>query len=178
NVTNLNRDLTNKINSNLDVAKSFATDIAVAKANLAREQAIASADGKITEEERKRIQQAQENLNTAIAKATEAETKAKSYADTKKQEAINTANSNTTNVINNLQIGDRNLAFKTDSESVQVGNNSINQTNFMYRLNIKELRGKEVTISFEWEVEGNNISGSFYTQLSNSPWNSFSDTIQ
>ncbi len=178
NVSNINRDLTSKINSNLDTAKSFAMDIAIAKANLAKEQAIASADGKITAEEQKRIQQAQDNLNTAISKATEAETKAKSYADVKKQEAINSANNNTTNVINNLQIGDRNLAFKTDSESVQVGNNSINQTNFMYRLNTKELRGKEVTISFEWEVEGNNISGSFYTQLSNSPWNSFSDTIQ
>ena len=52
NVSNINRDLISKINSNLAVAKSFATDIAIAKANLAREQAIASADGKITEEER------------------------------------------------------------------------------------------------------------------------------
>lgn len=52
NVSNINRDLISKINSNLAVAKNFATDIAIAKANLAREQAIASADGKITEEER------------------------------------------------------------------------------------------------------------------------------
>ncbi|MDU1597970.1 MAG: hypothetical protein E6862_16565, partial [Clostridium perfringens] len=78
--------------------------------NLAKEQAIASADGKITAEEQKRIQQAQANLNTAIAKATEAETKAKSYADVKKQEAINSANNNTTNAINNLDIGIYNLA--------------------------------------------------------------------
>lgn len=110
NVSNINRDLTSKINSNLDAAKTFATDIAIAKANLAKEQAIASADGKITAEEQKRIQQAQANLNTAIAKATEAETKAKSYADVKKQEAINSANNNTTNAINNLDIGIYNLA--------------------------------------------------------------------
>ncbi|MGU8399440.1 hypothetical protein ACV31O_05690 [Clostridium perfringens] len=90
NVSNINRDLISKINSNLAVAKSFATDIAIAKANLAREQAIASADGKITEEERKRIQQAQENLDTAIARADKA-----------KQDAINAANTDATNKANN-----------------------------------------------------------------------------
>ncbi|MGU9101141.1 phage tail spike protein [Clostridium perfringens] len=90
NVSNINRDLISKINSNLAVAKSFATDIAIAKANLAREQAIASADGKITEEERKRIQQAQENLDTAIARADKA-----------KQYAINAASTDATNKANN-----------------------------------------------------------------------------
>ena len=90
NVSNINRDLISKINSNLAVAKNFATDIAIAKANLAREQAIASADGKITEEERKRIQQAQENLDTAIARADKA-----------KQDAINAASTDATNKANN-----------------------------------------------------------------------------
>ena len=41
------------------------------------------------------------NLNTAIAKATEAETKAKSYADSKKQEAINSANTHADSVAAN-----------------------------------------------------------------------------
>ncbi|HHD2604209.1 hypothetical protein ACV3R5_05995 [Clostridium perfringens] len=90
NVSNINRDLTSKINSNLDAAKNFATDIAIAKANLAKEQAIASADGKITTEEQKRIQQAQENLNTAIARADKA-----------KQDAINVASTDATNKANN-----------------------------------------------------------------------------
>lgn len=90
NVSNINRDLTSKINSNLDAAKSFATDIAIAKANLAKEQAIANADGKITAEEQKRIQQAQTNLNTAIARADKA-----------KQDAINTASTDATNKANN-----------------------------------------------------------------------------
>ncbi|WP_394895762.1 hypothetical protein [Clostridium perfringens] len=90
NVSNINRDLTSKINSNLAVAKNFATDIAIAKANLAKEQAIASADGKITTEEQKRIQQAQENLNTAIARADKA-----------KQDAINVASTDATNKANN-----------------------------------------------------------------------------
>lgn len=43
NVSNLNRDLTNKINSNLDVAKNFATDIATNKANAAKQEAISNA---------------------------------------------------------------------------------------------------------------------------------------
>lgn len=90
NVSNINRDLTSKINSNLDTAKSFATDIAIAKANLAKEQAIANADGKITEEERKRIAEAKKNLDTAIARADKA-----------KQDAINTASTDATNKANN-----------------------------------------------------------------------------
>ncbi|WP_415330901.1 hypothetical protein [Clostridium perfringens] len=90
NVSNINRDLTSKINSNLDAAKSFATDIAIAKANLAKTEAIANADGKISAEEQKRIQQAQENLNTAIARADKA-----------KQDAINTASTDATNKANN-----------------------------------------------------------------------------
>ncbi|EOU1688222.1 phage tail protein [Clostridium perfringens] len=104
NVSNINRDLTSKINSNLDVAKNFATDIAIAKANLAKEQAIASADGKITDEEQKRIQQAQENLNTAISKADKAKqdaiNEANRVAELKKQEAINSANSHADNKAN------------------------------------------------------------------------------
>ncbi len=70
--------------------KAYSDDVAKAKADLAQANAIASADGKITEEERKRIQQAQENLNTAIARADKA-----------KQEAINTASSDATNKANN-----------------------------------------------------------------------------
>ena len=114
------------------------------------------------------------NLDAAKSFATDI---AIAKANTAKQEAINTANSNTTNVINNLQIGDRNLAFKTDSESVQVGNNTVNQTQSMYGLNIEELKGKKITISFDWSVDGENISGTFYTQLNNTPWTNFTDTV-
>lgn len=114
------------------------------------------------------------NLDVAKNFATDVAT---NKANTAKQEAINTANSNTTNVINNLQIGDRNLAFKTDSESVQVGNNTVNQTQSMYGLNIEELKGKKITISFDWSVDGENISGTFYTQLNNTPWTNFTDTV-
>ncbi|HAT4337856.1 TPA: hypothetical protein I9094_000043 [Clostridium perfringens] len=77
--------------------KKYSDDVAKAKADLAQANAIANADGKITEEERKRIQQAQENLNTAIAKADKAKqdaiTEANRVAELKKQEAIRSANS-------------------------------------------------------------------------------------
>ncbi|HII4481133.1 TPA: phage tail spike protein [Clostridium perfringens] len=43
NVSNINRDLTSKINSNLDAAKNFATDIATNKANTAKQEAINNA---------------------------------------------------------------------------------------------------------------------------------------
>ncbi|XZI40492.1 phage tail protein (plasmid) [Clostridium perfringens] len=152
NVSNINRDLTSKINSNLDAAKNFATDIAIAKANLAKEQAIANADGKITAEEQKRIQQAQANLNTAIAKATEAETKAKSYADIKKQEAINSANNNTNNAINNIKIGGRNYGLNT---------NVMQQDpyNITFSKDLVFEKGKTYTISMDFDVE-NLVKGS------------------
>ncbi|HAT4254570.1 TPA: hypothetical protein I9065_000925 [Clostridium perfringens] len=94
-----------------------------------------------------------------------------------KEEAINSANSNTTNAINAIEIGERNLAFKTASESIQIGNNTVNQTQSMYELNIEELKGKKITISFDWSVDGENISGTFYTQLNNTPWTNFTDTV-
>lgn len=74
----------------LEDLKKYSDDVAKAKSDLAKTEAIANADGKITEEERKRIQQAQENLNLAIAKAEKA-----------KQDAINTASTDATNKANN-----------------------------------------------------------------------------
>ncbi|EDT14111.1 phage tail spike protein [Clostridium perfringens] len=72
-------------------AEKYANDVAIAKAELAKQQSKAYADGVVTEEEKKRIKQAEDNLNTAIAKANEAENKAREYADAKKIEAINKA---------------------------------------------------------------------------------------
>ncbi|WP_283701029.1 carbohydrate binding domain-containing protein [Clostridium perfringens] len=77
--------------------KAYSDDVAKAKADLAQANAIANADGKITTEEQKRIQQAQENLNIAISKADKAKQdailEANSIAELKKQEAINSSNS-------------------------------------------------------------------------------------
>ncbi|HBI7012463.1 TPA: hypothetical protein K8N12_001247, partial [Clostridium perfringens] len=72
--------------------KAYSDDVAKAKADLAQANAIANADGKITTEEQKRIQQAQENLNIAISKADKAKQdailEANRIAELKKQEAI------------------------------------------------------------------------------------------
>lgn len=77
--------------------KKYSDDVAQAKADLAQANAIANADGKITTEEQKRIQQAQENLNIAISKADKAKQdailEANRIAELKKQEAINSSNS-------------------------------------------------------------------------------------
>ena len=40
-----------------------------------------------------------------------------------------------------------------------------------------EISGKEITVSFDWEVTGTTTSGSFYIQLNNTPWTSFSNTV-
>ncbi|WP_415292848.1 hypothetical protein [Clostridium perfringens] len=77
--------------------KAYSDDVAKAKADLAQANAIVNADGKITAEEQKRIQQAQENLNIAISKADKAKQdailEANRIAELKKQEAINSSNS-------------------------------------------------------------------------------------
>ncbi|MDM0731989.1 phage tail spike protein [Clostridium perfringens] len=136
NVSNINRDLTSKINSNLDAAKSFATDIAIAKANLAKEQAIANADGKITEEERKRIQQAQENLNVAIARADKAKQEAinsaNSHADSKANEALNNAkaytNAEITTVNSKVHNVESNLNILSDKINTKVSQSDIDKS--------------------------------------------------
>ncbi|EOU2113585.1 hypothetical protein C0L76_07020, partial [Clostridium perfringens] len=144
NVTNLNRDLTNKINSNLDVAKSFATDIAVAKANLAREQAIASADGKITEEERKRIQQAQENLNVAIARADKA-----------KQDAINVASTDATNKANNAL----NSAKAFVNAEITTVNNKVHNVESNLNILSNEIKSKVSQSDMEKSISNITIGG-------------------
>ena len=65
--------------------QKYSDQVAVAKSELAKQEAIANADGKITAEEQKRIKQAQDNLNTAIAKANEIATQ---KSDSAKQQAI------------------------------------------------------------------------------------------
>ncbi|MGU9061818.1 phage tail spike protein, partial [Clostridium perfringens] len=93
NVSNINRDLTSKINSNLDAAKSFATDIAIAKANLAKEQAIANADTK-----------KQEAINAASIDATNKANNALNNAKAYTNAEITTVNSKVHNVESNLNI--------------------------------------------------------------------------
>ncbi|MDM0481025.1 phage tail spike protein [Clostridium perfringens] len=82
NVSNINRDLTSKINSNLDVAKNFATDIATNKANTAKQEAISSAN------------------NIASSKANEALNNAKAYTNAE----ITTINSKVHNVESGINI--------------------------------------------------------------------------
>lgn len=70
--------------------KKYSDDVAKAKSDLAKTEAIANADGKITAEEQKRIVEAKKNLDIAIAKSEKA-----------KADAINTASADATNKANN-----------------------------------------------------------------------------
>ncbi|MGL4569629.1 MAG: phage tail spike protein [Clostridium sp.] len=116
---------TDKVN----LAKVYADDVANKKAELAKQQAIANADGKISEEEKKRIKQATDNLNTAIAKASVAETNARNYAaqiaEQKKNEAkdytnmqVKTLNSKVTNVESNINILKNQIATKVSQTDI------------------------------------------------------------
>ncbi|EGT3606887.1 hypothetical protein FKF97_10820 [Clostridium perfringens] len=118
-IDSVNNNLSNDIKSNFEkaittaenlvleksnIAKKYADDVAAAKAELAKQEAIANSDGKIDAEEKARIQQAQENLNTAISKADKAKQEAileaNRVAELKKQEAINLASQDASNKAN------------------------------------------------------------------------------
>ncbi|MEG1411860.1 MAG: hypothetical protein RSD36_18675, partial [Terrisporobacter sp.] len=94
------------------------------KSELAKQQAIASADGKITIEENARIKQAEDNLNSALSKANEAEQKAKAHADQvaeqKKKEALSAAN-----VYTNAQITTTNSNLSKATSEINLLKNQI-----------------------------------------------------
>lgn len=155
NVSNINRDLTSKINSNLDAAKNFATDIATNKANTAKQEAISSANSHAD--------------NIAASKADEALNNAKAYTNAE----ITTINSKVHNVesginilkdkinskvsqsdidksISEIKLGGRNLILRSDVElegtspkDIQVG--KLSDTQF--------ITGKTVTVSLDLEFE-------------------------
>lgn len=99
-VSNLNRDLTNKINSNLNAAKSFATDIATNKANTAKQEAINSAKAFVNAEittVNSKVHNVESNLNIL---SNEIESKV-SQSDIDKS-------------IQEIKIGGRNLVLNSD----------------------------------------------------------------
>lgn len=99
-VSNLNRDLTIKINSNLDASKNFATDIATNKANTAKQEAISSANSHAD--------------SIAASKANEALNNAKSYTNTE----INVVNTKVHNVESNIDILKNKIALKVEQSDI------------------------------------------------------------
>lgn len=99
-VSNLNRDLISKINSNLDAAKNFATDIATNKANTAKQEAISSANSHAD--------------SIAASKANEALNNAKSYTNTE----INVVNTKVHNVESNIDILKNKIALKVEQSDI------------------------------------------------------------
>ncbi|MBO3312111.1 phage tail spike protein [Clostridium perfringens] len=100
NVSNINRDLTSKINSNLGAAKSFATDIATNKANTAKQEAINSANSHAD--------------SIAASKANEALNNAKSYTNTE----INVVNTKVHNVESSIDILKNKIALKVEQSDI------------------------------------------------------------
>lgn len=103
-------------------------------------------------------------------------TQGSSIEQLKGQIALKVEQTDITNAINNLEIGGRNYALGTQTFISKTGENKENQGVDLYSLN-KEFAGNTVTTSFDWEVTGDIISGTFYTQLNASPWTNFSDSI-
>ncbi|EOU1118849.1 interleukin-like EMT inducer domain-containing protein [Clostridium perfringens] len=113
-VSNLNRDLTSKINSNLDAAKNFATDIATNKANTAKQEAISSANSHAD--------------NIAASKATEAINNAKAYTNAE----ITTVNSKVHNVESNLNILSDRINTKVSQSDIDKAVTTIRTERIIY----------------------------------------------
>ncbi|MDU2828593.1 MAG: interleukin-like EMT inducer domain-containing protein, partial [Clostridium perfringens] len=114
NVSNINRDLTSKINSNLDAAKNFATDIATNKANTAKQEAISSANSHAD--------------NIAASKATEAINNAKAYTNAE----ITTVNSKVHNVESNLNILSDRINTKVSQSDIDKAVTTIRTERIIY----------------------------------------------
>ncbi|XZM78710.1 phage tail spike protein [Clostridium perfringens] len=121
NISNINRDLTSKINSNLDAAKSFATDIATNKANTAKQEAISSAN------------------NIASSKAAEAFNNAKAYTNAE----ITTINSKVHNVESNLNILSDKINTKVSQSDIDKSISEINFNDINMILNSSKFIGTE-----------------------------------
>ena len=115
NVSNINRDLTSKINSNLDAAKSFATDIAIAKADKAKQDAINTASSDATNKANNALNSAKAYTNAEIttinSKVHNVESNLNILSD-----RINSkvSQSDVDKSISNIIIGGRNLFLDSD----------------------------------------------------------------
>lgn len=138
NVGNINKDLTSKINSNLDVAKNFATDIATNKANTAKQEAINSSKAFVNSE-----------INTVNSKVHNVESNLNILSD-----KINSkvSQSDVDKSIQEIKIGGRNLVLNSD---VYINENGDIQFNFS---DINEWRNKYITISLDIDLV--NVVGS------------------
>ncbi|EIF5083650.1 hypothetical protein LFJ61_001437 [Clostridium perfringens] len=114
NVSNINRDLTSKINSNLDAAKNFATDIATNKANTAKQEAISSANSHAD--------------SIAASKATEALNNAKTYINAE----ISTVNTKVNNVESNLNILSDRINSKVSQSDIDKAVTTIRTEKIIY----------------------------------------------
>ena len=146
-------------------AQKYAEQVAIAKSNLAKEQAITDAKNKIAEEEQKRLAEAKKNLDIAIAKANDAQNKAIAHAEQVKKDAIEVANSNTNNIINNLEVGSYNLAkesgnFISDIKTLQKNGDTttleIDSSNKFREYNTLKIKGNSgISYKDYIELQGN-----------------------
>lgn len=78
---------------------------------------------------------------------------------------------------NDFNIDTRNWLSGTAQAATLTGNGALNQTVYPYRFTFEALReipanvGDSVVIAYDWEVLGENISGRFFPQFSNVPYN-------
>ena len=116
------------------------------------------------------VSQTYETKTNVESKVTSTLNSAKSYADTKKTEAINTAASDATNKINNINIGGVNRLIGTDEPKTRNINNPSNyyvwDTYFTpNKQSLKELGfklGDQITLGFNWNISKNGSNDFVY----------------
>jgi len=134
-------------------------------------------------------------LNSSItSKAEKTDVYTKTEADGKISTAVTNAKSeikqttdsitstvtNVSNKVDGISVGGRNLVLGTATAKSITGTNITNQTMNIYNFvggNSQQIMGKEITVTFDWKVEGvASPSGTFYMQGSN-PYSMIADRV-
>ena len=181
--------VTTKMESTLDSAKSYA--------DTKKNEAIKSADKTLTStianyytkiQTDSQINIAKEAIDLSVSNTYETKesvtTKmestldsAKSYADTKKNEAISTAADDATSKVNKINVGSVNRLTGTSEPYVMVINNASNYTTWdpystPDKQTLKQLGfkvGDQITLSFNWKISKNGsnnyVYGNFRTEF-------------
>ncbi|WP_447409114.1 phage tail spike protein [Weissella confusa] len=161
-------ELSSKINETSDTAEQSKQDIVDIKETNSKQ------DNRMLE-----IEKNAEGIKQTVSDLSTEQGKQSGYISTLQQRADGFEA--TVTKVNNLAVGGRNLLLDTGRVRTGTGTNTgnLNQVDFRYTLagnqNTSTLQklygtGTAITISFDWEVKGSTVSGTFLPQWQSDPW--------
>nr|DAD73756.1 MAG TPA: Putative tail protein [Siphoviridae sp. ctMsr1] len=160
------KELANTAQSTANTAKQNAAT-AQSKANAAA--SAASTAQSTADTAKANAKKAQDDVDALKNRVTQAETK---ITQNSEAIALRATKTEVTSAIDNIQIGSRNLLIGTETPFTMTGNNTVNQTNSMYRLFNNAVRSlPSGTYVIVCDVVGTVAGGSAFIQWNGTPYN-------